>query len=145
MARARAWGTRITVGHGGAWPLAWRTHNGDIGRPTLETVSTIDPDGYPVNDRVRSAPRAPAGGPLPPSSLAVIPIGAIALMLGYVAGSAQARRTPGRICTLVDELRRRGVYPDIISALDPELAQRIHLLYQADRGQYWRVSGHRPP
>lgn len=109
-------------------------------------MPTIDPDGNAVPDPAAGARtrRTAAGGPLPATSLAVMPVGAIALVLGYVAGSAQARRTPGRVCTLVDELRRRGVYPDILAALDPELAQRINLLYTADRGQVWHGSGRRP-
>lgn len=109
---------------------------------------TINSEGDPVlpgDDRVIPTARRAAGGPVPPNELARMPVGSIALVLGYVAGSAQARRTPGRVCTLVDELRRRGVYPDILAALDPDLAQRIDLLYTADRGQVWRTGGQRPP
>lgn len=77
--------------------------------------------------------------------LTAMPVGSVALVLGYVAASHQARRTPGRICALVDELKRRGVYADVLAALDPELAQRINLLYIADRGQVWKNGGRRPP
>lgn len=75
--------------------------------------------------------------------LAAMPTGSLALVLGFVAGSDDARSTPGRICALCDELIRRGVYAEILSALDPELAQRIDLLYTADRGQRWARRGHR--
>lgn len=77
--------------------------------------------------------------------LTAMPVGSVALVLGYLAGNTAARRTPGRVCALVDELKRRGVYADVLAALDPELAQRINLLYIADRGQVWKNGGRRPP
>jgi hypothetical protein len=77
------------------------------------------------------------------TTLAMMPVSSIALVLGYVAGSANAARTPGRVATLVDELRRRGVWPDLCAALDPELAARLHQLYVADRGRAWAATGRR--
>lgn len=86
---------------------------------------------------------APNHAAAPDARLAMMPVGAIALVLGFVAGSDDARSTPGRVAALCDELARRGVYRDILAALDPTLAQRIDLLYTADRGQRWRLTGRR--
>lgn len=113
-------------------------------RASLGAVPVIDPDGNPVSAPAATSARRPMGGPLPAASLAMMPVGSIALVLGYVAGSTNARRTPGRIATLADELKRRGVYADILASLDPELSRRIELLYTADRGQLWATGGRRP-
>jgi hypothetical protein len=71
------------------------------------------------------------------------PTASLVLVLGFVAGSDTARATPGRIAALCDELIRRKVYYEILSALDPDLARRINILYAADRGQRWAATGRR--
>lgn len=77
------------------------------------------------------------------AGIAAQPDTSIALVLGFVAGSNDARSTPGRVAALCDELHRRGLYATTLAALDLELAQRIELLYRADRGQRWRTTGRR--
>lgn len=91
--------------------------------------------------RVRVSPELMAAV----NPLTALPAASIALVLGYVAGSDSARRTPGRVAALVDELQRRGVYADVIAAIDADLATRINLLYAADRGQRWAATGQRQP
>lgn len=77
------------------------------------------------------------------SGLAAQPTAALAIVLGYVAGSDAARSTPGRLAALADELDRRGEYRSTLAALDPDLGRRVDLLVVADRGQRWRLTGRR--
>lgn len=75
--------------------------------------------------------------------LALLPISALALALGMCVAGPQSARHAGRVSTLVDELRRRGVYTDLLAALDPQLAASIAMLDTADRGQRWAQTGRR--
>lgn len=75
--------------------------------------------------------------------LAALPDAALAFALGVRAGSPQSVSNAGQVSTLTDELKRRGVYDDMLAVLDPELAARIELLDSADRGQRWARTGRR--
>lgn len=75
--------------------------------------------------------------------LALLPVSSIALALGMCVAGQQDTRHAGRLAALVDELKRRGVYDDMIASLDPQLADAIRLLDMADRGQRWAKTGHR--
>jgi hypothetical protein len=75
--------------------------------------------------------------------LALLPVSALALALGMCVAGPQSARHAGRVSTLVDELKRRGVYTDMLAALDPQLARSITMLDTADRGQRWARTGHR--
>jgi phosphate/sulfate permease len=75
--------------------------------------------------------------------LAMLPVSAIALALGICVAGSQSVRTAGRVSTLVDELKRRGVYADMLAAVDPQLAKSITMLDTADRGQRWAQTGRR--
>lgn len=74
--------------------------------------------------------------------IALLPISAVALALGVCVGRPQTSAC-GRISTLVDELKRRGVYTDLLASLDPQLAASIGMLDTADRGQVWARTGRR--
>jgi hypothetical protein len=76
----------------------------------------------------------------PDSQLTLLPVSAVALALGMCVAGPQFG---GRISTLVDELKRRGVWADLLAALDPELAAKITMLETADRGQRWAKTGRR--
>lgn len=78
-------------------------------------------------------------------SLASLPVASIALALGICVGQPQRTAATGRVSALCDELRRRGVWPDLLASLDPELADSIVVLDMADRGQSWSRSGQRQP
>ena len=75
--------------------------------------------------------------------LAALPDTALALALGVRVGGAQSLVNAGQVSTLIAEMQRRGIYDDMLAALDPELAARIALLDTADRGQRWARTGHR--
>lgn len=75
--------------------------------------------------------------------LAALPDTALAFALGVRVGGAQSLANAGQVSTLIAEMQRRGVYDDMLAALDPELAARIELLDSADRGQRWARTGHR--
>lgn len=75
--------------------------------------------------------------------LQLLPVSAIALALGICVAERQSVRTAGRVSTLVDELKRRGVYTDMLASIDPQLAASITMLDTADRGQRWAQTGHR--
>lgn len=79
----------------------------------------------------------------PDTRLAALSDAALALALGVCVGRPQSVRTIGRVSTLAEELRRRGVYDALLDTLDPELAQTIRALDAADRGQRWARTGRR--
>jgi hypothetical protein len=73
--------------------------------------------------------------------LSVLPVSAIALALGICVAGSVSVQTAGRVSTLVDELKRRGVYSDMLASIDPQLAAQIDVLDTADRGQRWARTG----
>lgn len=75
--------------------------------------------------------------------LTALPDTALAFALGVRVGSPQSVANSGQVSTLIDEMRHRGVYDDMLAVLDPELAARIGLLDSADRGQRWARTGRR--
>lgn len=75
--------------------------------------------------------------------LAMLPVSSLALALGICVAGSQSVRQSGRVCTLVDELKRRGVYADMLANIDPQLARSITMLDMADRGQRWAQTGRR--
>lgn len=78
----------------------------------------------------------------PESRLAALPDAAIGLALGMSVARPESRHV-GRVSVLIDELRRRGVFDEVLASLDPELAQSICLLDGVDRGQRWAQTGRR--
>lgn len=81
--------------------------------------------------------------PVQDTGLTLLPVSAVALALGMCVAGSQSVRYAGRVSALVDELRRRGVYNDMLAALDPELSASITMLDTADRGQRWAKTGRR--
>lgn len=75
--------------------------------------------------------------------LALLPSTAIALALGVSVGRPATVEHAGRVSTLVDELKRRGIYLEMLASLDPQLARSIVVLDTADRGQRWARTGTR--
>lgn len=69
--------------------------------------------------------------------LTVLPVSAVAFALGVCVGRRQRPETAGQVAALIGELRRRGVYTDMLATLDPQLQAALRVLETADRGQAW--------
>lgn len=77
----------------------------------------------------------------PQTPLALLPVSTVAFALGV--STQRKGRPPGQVAALCDELRRRGVWPDMLAALDPQLRRSLEILDTMDRGQAWN-QGRRP-
>ncbi|QWY84406.1 hypothetical protein SEA_KNOCKER_64 [Mycobacterium phage Knocker] len=86
--------------------------------------------------------------------LSAAPTAALAFALGYAIARPIEANTFGPFCAMVEELEHRpaGVLMDgttlnewtrLLSLLPPDVARRVVLLYQAQRGQRWARTGHR--
>lgn len=71
-----------------------------------------------------------------------LPVSAIALALG-LSLSRPSTDTAGRVAALCGELRRRGVYEDMLAALEPGLAEAVRTAELADSGAAWARTGQR--
>lgn len=69
------------------------------------------------------------------TDLTLMPAVTLAFALGMCAGGPQRPEQAGRISMLSAELRRRGVYADMVAQLDPSLQRRLAVLEIADTGQ----------
>lgn len=65
--------------------------------------------------------------PLSRESVAVISFG-----LGFTAAQPPGKRPPGRLAALAAELAARGVLPDLLAALDYELATALQMAIGLD-------------
>jgi len=82
--------------------------------------------------------------------LSQAPTVALAFALGYACARPIDADTFGPFCAMVEELMARRSRPyspsqwtHLLATLPPEVARRIELLYQAQRGQRWANTGHR--
>lgn len=82
--------------------------------------------------------------------LSAAPTAALAFALGYAVARPIDANTFGPFCAMVEELMARRTDPATVSewtrlmaTLPPEVARRIEMLYQAQRGQRWARTGRR--
>jgi hypothetical protein len=71
------------------------------------------------------------------TGLEALPSTAVAYALGLCMGRKQKPETAGRIAALIAELKSRGVYGEMLSALDPELVAALSMMETMDAGQAW--------
>jgi hypothetical protein len=69
--------------------------------------------------------------------LTQLPAAAVAFALGVCVGRQQNAQTAGQLSALIGELRRRGIYDDMVATLDPTLRRSLQLMETVDRGQAW--------
>jgi hypothetical protein len=82
--------------------------------------------------------------PSPDALLSLLPVSSVAFALGVCVSGPQRAENAGRVALLIADLRRRGVYNDLLASLDPELARRLALLEALDRGQAWNRGARTP-
>jgi hypothetical protein len=78
------------------------------------------------------------------ANIEMLPVSAVAFALGLTVGKPHDIDTAQRVVALIGELRRRGVYPDLLASLDAGLAHQLSVLETMSRGQVWSQGGRRP-
>ncbi|WP_443678099.1 DUF7423 domain-containing protein [Mycolicibacterium lacusdiani] len=96
----------------------WDTPTGRT-RLALHVYATFVPSPGRVPSRRRDDTTVSVPAPAGDSRLVALWDAALALALGVCVGRPQSARTVGRVSTLVDELRRRGVFDELLARSNP--------------------------